>query len=222
MIALSHLAGLLFMLVVERQLSTSRTLDGNAPDDRELREQDRDSTSHTQSAAASPTNRAVGPHQRRIYLFTAAFVIPEVLSGVYLGYAATAPRFSDGLSIPSLRAVGVHSLSFLGQGMALLVLPTCDREINRGTMSAPIVLALATTLRAASLPLSQCKRHILVFAAGFPLAAVLSYGTTKLCGLGPNSRVSPQDYPLLPLQSVTVSPSAFLSLYRSSFGLSAC
>ncbi|KAM5540111.1 hypothetical protein V8D89_006251 [Ganoderma adspersum] len=181
-IALSHLAGLLFMLLVERQLS-SRTLGGNVPDDMELREQDQPSSSPTRSPSASPTTRAVGPHQRRIYLFTAAFVVPEILSGVYLGYAATAPRLSNGLSVPSLHAVTMHSLSFLGQ--------------------APIAVALSTTLRAASLPLAQCKRHILVFAAAFPLAALLSYGATKLCGTGPAGRVSPQDYPLLPLQSVT-------------------
>ena len=137
MIALSHLAGLLFMLAVERQLSTSRTLDGNAPDDMELREQDRDSSSPTPSASASPAIRAVGPHQRRIYLFTAAFVIPEILSGVYLGYAATAPRLSDGLSIPSLRAVAMHCLSFLGQGKDISMRHARGRGADHGTIQLP-------------------------------------------------------------------------------------
>lgn len=125
------------MLVVERQLSTSRTLDGNAPDDMELREHDRGSTSPTHSAAASPITRAVGPHQRRVYLFTVAFVVPEILSGVYLGYAATAPRLSDGLSVPSLRAVGMHTLSFLGQGKDMFARHARDRESDRGTIQLP-------------------------------------------------------------------------------------
>lgn len=97
-LVISHIAGILFMLVAERRLS-SRILDANPPtgsdsdtatvtaqDGMELREQ-----LQAEDVSESRTTRVFGPHQRRVYLFSFAFVVAEVAAGVSLGYRATAP-----------------------------------------------------------------------------------------------------------------------------------
>ena len=133
--AIIHAVGILFMLVAERRLS-SRTLDSNRPgglhsdiplsptvaaDDvlapREIVEH-----LAAQAPSASRTVRpaALGPHQRRVYLFIIAFVVGEVAGGVGSGYVALAPSSSwkpdgagDGqpkLPLPSSRTLSLLHL----------------------------------------------------------------------------------------------------------------
>lgn len=133
------------MLVVERRLS-SRTrdislpavLDSNAPlpsiivtqDDIELRERQRELPEEVlrdQPPPASQPTRAFGPHQRRIYLFTFAFIFHQITAGIGLGYGAAAPPWKPAetaggdqpeLSLPG--PVTVYILGLVGEGMVHL------------------------------------------------------------------------------------------------------
>ena len=107
--AVIHAAGILFMLVAERRLS-SRTLDTNRPGglhyDTPLSPpvaaedvlEPREIVEHlgAQAPSTSRTVRlaALGPHQRRVYLFVIAFIVGEVARGVGSGYLALAPPSS--------------------------------------------------------------------------------------------------------------------------------
>ena len=67
-------------------------------------------------------------------------------------------------------------------------------------------LGFATTLLATSLPIAECKRHVLLYTAARPLAVLLSYSATTLSGIVPSD-----DRPLMfVLNAFTVSPAASL------------
>ncbi|KAI1790429.1 hypothetical protein LXA43DRAFT_1016132 [Ganoderma leucocontextum] len=176
--ALFHIAGILFMFAAERKLS-SRALVANPPansqfaptvapqDGMELRKLEQTEDAATQSSSPSRTTRAFGPHQRRIYLFTFALVIKEFASGISIGYAATTLPWKydkDELPVPSIGPVTMYFFDLVKR--------------------IPKALALTTTLLSASVPIAECKRHILGFAAALPSGALLSYNVTKLCQMG--------------------------------------
>lgn len=48
--------------------------------------------------------------------------------------------------------------------------------------TAPTSFALSTSLLSMSLPRPDCKKHVAVFAAATPLAAIASYATLSLGG----------------------------------------
>ncbi|KAI1781771.1 hypothetical protein LXA43DRAFT_1054835 [Ganoderma leucocontextum] len=185
-VAVYHIAGVLVMLVVERRLS-SRMLGANpftglesntspaqtvaAQDGMELRERQQTEDTASHPSPASHTTRSFGPHQRRIYLFTFALVIGEISSGINIGYAATAlPQKPDNgapVDLPSLGLLTKHLLELVGK--------------------VTTTLGFTTTLLSASLPIAECKTHILVFATARPSAALLSYSVTKLFQITPGN-----------------------------------
>ena len=92
-VAFSTICGILFMVVTERMLCSRST------DTQEHQHvENRPATGHTEirelaqkaNAAPSPHNypasRMLGPHQRRIYLFTFTLIASEVLQGIRMGY----------------------------------------------------------------------------------------------------------------------------------------
>lgn len=75
---------------------------------------------------------------------------------------------------------------------------------------AATVLGFSTTLLSASLPIADCKRYILLYAAMLPLAAPLSYTATT------PAQVVPTDGPKAPftlfMKYFIVSPALLLLL----------
>ncbi|KAM5542173.1 hypothetical protein V8D89_004046 [Ganoderma adspersum] len=188
--AIIHVVGILFMLIAERRLS-SRTLntglpgglDSDAPpsplvaaqNDTELREKEQTGSLAAQTRPfPSRTARleTLGPHHRRVYLFIFAFVVEEIASGIGFGYAATAPPWkpddtSDNPSVPRpLSMLTLHLLALVGD--------------------VATTLGFATTLLSSSLPVAECKQHVLLYTAARPLAGLLSYSVTTLSGIVPS------------------------------------
>ncbi|KAM5542178.1 hypothetical protein V8D89_004051 [Ganoderma adspersum] len=134
-----------------------------------------------QPRSASQTTRAssFGPHQRRIYLFTFAFVVERLAAGISLGYGATAPPWK-----PADNAGGDRPKLSLPGPVTLFVLGLAGE--------AAATLGFATTLLSASLPVAECKRHVLLYAAARPLAAFLSSSVTTL-----SQTIHGNQYPLM-------------------------
>ncbi|KAM5542174.1 hypothetical protein V8D89_004047 [Ganoderma adspersum] len=178
--SISHIAGILLMLVADRSLS-SRTLDTSPPAGL-----DSDAlpasiaVTQAEDAAAQPllasqTTRSFGLHQCRIYLFTFAFVVQEMAGGISFDYGSTAPTWlpgSDDQHLPSLA------------GTVRRFLP----ELVGETATA---LGFATTLLTASLPVAECKRHVLLYAAARPVSALLAYCVATLSRTTPASHWPP-------------------------------
>ncbi|KAM5542168.1 hypothetical protein V8D89_004041 [Ganoderma adspersum] len=190
--ALIHIAGILSVLIAERRLS-SRMLNSSPPDgldsdappsptvaaqnDMELRETEQ--TGGLAAQARPSTSRTarlgtLGPHQRRVYLFIFAFIVERIASGIGLGYAEMAPPWKpenvtsgDPSTLYALSLMIIHSIALVGE--------------------VATTLGFATTLLSASLPVAECKRHVLLYVAARPLAALLSYNVTIL------SRIIPSD-----------------------------
>lgn len=54
---------------------------------------------------------------------------------------------------------------------------------HAGYRTAPTALALASSLLATSLPREECKRHLAIFSASTPIAAVVSYAFVAFFGV---------------------------------------
>ena len=92
-VAFSTICGILFMVVMERMLCSRST---NTQEHQHV--ENRPATGHTEirelarkaNAAPPPHNypasRILGPHQRRIYLFTFVLIASEVLQGISMGH----------------------------------------------------------------------------------------------------------------------------------------
>ena len=75
---------------------------------------------------------------------------------------------------------------------------------TRNVNAAATALGFATTLLAASLPIAECKRRVLLYAAARPVCAFLAYSVATLSRTTPAS----QWPPIVILYSFTVSPAA--------------
>ena len=77
---------------------------------------------------------------------------------------------------------------------------------TRNVNAAATALGFATTLLAASLPIAECKRRVLLYAAVRPVCAFLVYAVATL------SRTTPASHwpPIVILYSFTVSPAALI------------
>ncbi|PIL30748.1 hypothetical protein GSI_06916 [Ganoderma sinense ZZ0214-1] len=182
--SITHIVGLLSMLIMERRLS-SRRLDSSpdelspdtpssrtvaATEDMELRERLQTDGTGAQYASASRTAQTLGPHQRRVYLFIFAFVFVELAVGIGAGHGgSSSPTFvtDDDRPMPSLPGrVTTFLLGLIGK--------------------VATTLGFATTLLSASLPTAECKRYVLLYTAAAPLASLLSYSVTVLSRVAPS------------------------------------
>lgn len=224
------------MFVAERRLS-SRTLnttppaglDSNAspssptiaaPDDMELEKQLQAEDMGAQTAPASRSVRALAPHQRRVYLFTFAFVVGEIVAGITVGRRAMAPpwkpdnaggdRFMHSLPGP----VMMYLLELVEQGMVQVYVFVQKVTLITRVNPVPTTLGFATTLLSASLPIAEYKRHVLLYAAAQPLTALLSYAVTALSRIVPTHELGPV---IMSTRFFTVSPAAFLLLFEFPF-----
>ncbi|PIL30741.1 hypothetical protein GSI_06909 [Ganoderma sinense ZZ0214-1] len=194
-VAITHVAGVLVMFIAERRLSSrmlhtspSCGLDSETPSsptiatqhDTELKETERTDGLVAQVLSASRTARlgVFGPHQRRVYLFIFAFVAVEIADGISAGYLAMAP--------PGNPHIGRDDQS--DQPMPPLSSPKMLHYLILSLFGkGATTLAFVTTLLSASLPIAECKRHVLLYAAARPLATLLSYAVTVLSGITPTN-----------------------------------
>ncbi|KAI5981135.1 Zinc/iron permease [Pisolithus albus] len=99
----------------------------------------------------------------RVFPLSLGLVVHALVDGYALGVSATADEHSSALSLIVFLAIIVHK--------------------------APTALALTTSLLSRSLPVMECKRHLLVFSLATPVSAILSY---LLCSLPfMNERLGP-------------------------------
>ncbi|OBZ68680.1 Zinc transporter ZIP9 [Grifola frondosa] len=187
-IALSLLTGFMFMLVVERFLSRTRTPPPSAqrtqPDqpasprgvvefDVELGELERtEGIEHEPSPASSatPAYHYTEPPdaetRTRAYPLTLGLVVHALADGLALGSAALSSAdsrvHSGGVALPS----GLSIVVFF----ALII------------HKAPTALALTTSLLSTSLPHAECKKHLAIFSAATPLGTLVSYAVLSFFG----------------------------------------
>ena len=146
-------------------------------------------------------------HQRRVFLFTFALVLHETMRAIDIKTQAlkalTTPTSDADVENKSiLITVAAFLCSASRNGMAscppYYQLPYSRASTNLGLMA----IALVTTLRLATLPISSCKRHLLLFAAVPPIAKLLAFTIVALFQL---TMEQYQTLPLLFMESFTVS-----------------
>lgn len=86
---------------------------------------------------------------RRVFPLSLGLVVHALVDGYALGVSSTADEGSSALSFIVFLAIIVHK--------------------------APTALALTTSLRSRSLPVMECKKHLLAFSLATPVSAILSY-----------------------------------------------
>ncbi|KAI6030902.1 hypothetical protein F5J12DRAFT_803773 [Pisolithus orientalis] len=86
---------------------------------------------------------------RRVFPLSLGLVVHALVDGYALGVSSTADEGSSVLSFIVFLAIIVHK--------------------------APTALALTTSLLSRSLPVMECKKHLLAFSLATPVSAILSY-----------------------------------------------
>ncbi|PIL30735.1 hypothetical protein GSI_06903 [Ganoderma sinense ZZ0214-1] len=185
--AIIQAIGILFMLIAERRLCSrmlhtgpSGGFDSDTPcsstiaaqDDTKPREMEQTDYFVTQAPSRTLRLGVCGPHQRRVYLFVFAFIAQEIADGITAGYVAMAPPWK-----PNIGRDG-NPMAVLSVQETLYLLSLFKKGAT--------TFAFVTTLLSASLPIAECKRHVL-YAAARPLAALLSYAVTVLSGITPTN-----------------------------------
>ncbi|KAI6027621.1 Zinc/iron permease [Pisolithus microcarpus] len=174
----SVLTGFAFMLLIEEYFSSHAAsllphhqVHGNTQGDTfqiDLEELEREQGISEPAIAGSrqpPTARHFGNDDasHRVFPLSLGLVVHALVDGYALGVSATADERSSALSLIVFLAIIVHK--------------------------APTALALTTSLLSRSLPVVECKRHLLVFSLATPVSAMLSY---LLCSLPfMNQRLGP-------------------------------
>ncbi|KAI6114377.1 Zinc/iron permease [Pisolithus sp. B1] len=174
----SVLTGFAFMLFIEEYFSSHAAsllphhqVHGNTQSDTfqiDLEDLEREQGISVPSIAGSrplPSARHFGNDDasHRVLPLSLGLVVHALVDGYALGVSATADERSSTLSLTVLLAIIVHK--------------------------APTALALTTSLLSKSLPVVECKRHLLVFSLATPVSAILSY---LLCSLPfMNQRLGP-------------------------------
>ncbi|KAJ3786197.1 Zinc/iron permease [Lentinula aff. detonsa] len=168
-VALSLLCGFTFMLIVEQMFalhshspapgstSTANIKPTNSSEiqfDAELGELEGEQGMPSRSTAdwTMPVHQDSSPSQLQAIPLTLGLVIHSLADGFALGVSF----------FPSNESTGSSSLS------AIVFLAIIIHKL-------PTSLALTSSLLATSLSRPQCKRHLAVFSASTPIAAVLSY-----------------------------------------------
>ncbi|KAF9221603.1 hypothetical protein BS17DRAFT_785032 [Gyrodon lividus] len=177
-IAISTLLGFAFMFLVEEYLSphthpltlhSSTSQPGEATFDIDLEELERQEGILPNSPDSTGPSRRL-PHNssiQRAYPLSLGLMIHALVDGYALGVAASGAHSSN-LSLIVFLAIIVHK--------------------------APTALALTTSLVANSLPVAECKRHLLFFSLATPVSSVLSYA---LYAFSPENRNDWSGGPLL-------------------------
>ncbi|KIK26749.1 hypothetical protein PISMIDRAFT_675689 [Pisolithus microcarpus 441] len=174
----SVLTGFAFMLLIEEYFSSHAAsllphhqVHGNTQGDTfqiDLEELEREQGISEPAIAGSrqpSTARHFGNDDasHRVFPLSLGLVVHALVDGYALGVSATADERSSALSLIVFLAIIVHK--------------------------APTALALTTSLLSRSLPVVECKRHLLVFSLATPVSAILSY---LLCSLPfMNQRLGP-------------------------------
>ncbi|KAI6039355.1 Zinc/iron permease [Pisolithus marmoratus] len=169
-VGISVLTGFAFMLFIEDYFSSHATslllphqVHGTTQEDTfqiDLEELEREQGLTVPSIVGSrpplPTGRHFSSDDafHRVFPLSLGLVVHALVDGYALGVSATADEGSSALSLIVFLAIIVHK--------------------------APTALALTTSLLSRSLPVVECKRHLLVFSLATPVSAMLSY---ILCSL---------------------------------------